>query len=44
MSDSKYYRILPKTYSKLTNRMIKEIKEKDCLFMRKVGKECSGLM
>ena len=26
MSDSEYYRILPKTYSKLTNRMIKEIK------------------
>jgi hypothetical protein len=39
-SDLKKYRKFPKTYSKLTNEMIKKILQIDTLFMRKVESEC----
>ena len=39
-SDSKKHRELPKTYDSLTNKMIKEILETGCFFMRKISKEC----
>ena len=40
-SDLKKYRKKPKTYSKLTNEMIKHILKSDTLFMRKVARECN---
>ena len=42
-SDLQKYRKRPKTYSHLTNDMIENIKKSGCLFMRKVGPECTGL-
>jgi hypothetical protein len=40
-SDLSKHRMKPKTYSLLTRKMIADIKETGCLFMRKVGEECS---
>jgi len=40
-SDFKKYRKFPKTYSKLTNEMVKNVLKYDTLFMRKVASECN---
>tara|TARA_B100001248_G_scaffold198818_1_gene153181 strand:- start:778 stop:1539 length:762 start_codon:yes stop_codon:yes gene_type:complete len=40
-SDLSKYRKRPKTYSKLTNKIIQNILESNTFFMRKVGPECT---
>ena len=39
-SDSSKYKPLPKTYSKLTNKIVQNVLNTNCLFLRKIPSEC----